>query len=115
MSEIKLNLIDSQRILCGTIHGSVADRAIAALGAEPETIDELELALTRYERGDPPAPHFAFFHELDCIDEQPWDAGLMIIDLPARLVATMSNYSYPHRECEVICHDGEASGVVTIP
>ena len=115
MSEIKLNLIDSQRILCGTIHGSVADRAVASLAAEPETIDELELALTRYERGDPRAPCFAFFHEPDCIDEEPWDAGLMIIDLSARLVATMSSYSYPHREGEVICHDGEAAGVVTIP
>ena len=47
MSEIKLNLTDAQHIMHGTIHGSIAERAIAALSAEPETIAELEAALAR--------------------------------------------------------------------
>ena len=37
MSEVKLNIIDAQNILTGTIHGSIADRCVAALSAEPET------------------------------------------------------------------------------
>jgi hypothetical protein len=40
MSEVRLNLIDSLRILQGTIHGSVVDACVAALSAEPETIAE---------------------------------------------------------------------------
>jgi hypothetical protein len=40
MSEIKLNLVDAERVLHGTIHGSIADRCVAALSAEPETIGE---------------------------------------------------------------------------
>ena len=48
MSEVKLNLVDAERGLHGTIHGSVADRCVAALSAEPETIGELEAALNRY-------------------------------------------------------------------
>ena len=31
MSELKLNLVDAENILSGTIHGSVVDAAIAAL------------------------------------------------------------------------------------
>lgn len=115
MSEIKLNLVDSQRILCGTVHGSVADRAVAALTAEPETIDELILALDRYEKRDSDTPHFAAFHEQSEIDEKPWDAGLIIIDLPARLVASMSTYSHPHREGQVTYHDGECASEIRIP
>jgi hypothetical protein len=45
MSEVRLNFIDSQKILLGTIHGSVVAACVAALSAEPETIVELEAAL----------------------------------------------------------------------
>ncbi len=45
MSEVKLNLIDASSTLVGTIHGSVADRCVAALSAEPETLSELASAL----------------------------------------------------------------------
>jgi hypothetical protein len=53
MSEIKLNLIDSTTILTGTTHGSNGDYCVAALSAEPETINELVEALERFEK-DPP-------------------------------------------------------------
>src|SRR5437867_7560226 len=48
MSEVKLNIVDAQRISSGTVHGSIADACVAALSAEPETVAELEAALTRY-------------------------------------------------------------------
>ena len=57
MSEIKLNLTDSQRIIHGTIHGSIADTTVAALSAEPETIAELEAALARYIKPTSQAAH----------------------------------------------------------
>jgi hypothetical protein len=115
MSEIKLNLIDSQRVLHGMVHASVADRAVASLTAEPETISELELALTRFERPLSELGHFSWFTESQVIDEEPWDAGLMIIDLPARVVAVESTYSHPAEEGHVTFHNGEHMCELNIP
>lgn len=105
MSEIKLNLIDSQTILSGTIHGSTGDRCVAALSAEPETISELEAALARFQRCPPNfslSPNFS----RASVDPEPHDAGFLIIDLPARIVACDSTYSQPGPEGSVEYHDG---------
>lgn len=107
MSEVKLNLVDAQQILIGTIHGSIADACIAALTAEPETIAELETALRRYIK-----PHHRFgpfdaFNTESEIDSQPYDAGLVIVDLAARIVAVESSYSQPGPVGEVTYHDGK--------
>lgn len=126
MSEIKLNLVDAQQILCGTIHGSIGDACVAALSAEPESIAELETALERYvarsclrNRPGPNNPNgnlvkdppglFTSFHSVSEIDEAPWDAGILIIDLAARIVAAESSYSQPERRGEVLYHDGAQS------
>lgn len=118
MSEVKLNLIDTQQVLHGTIHGSVADACIAALSAEPETIAELSLALTRYiKRLDDCSP-FATFQSSDlsastsanpALDTKPWDAGIVVIDLTARIAACESTYSMPQPSGEVSYHDGTMS------
>src|SRR5882724_6683085 len=86
MSEVKLNVIDAQNILTGTTHGSVADSCVAALSAEPETIAELGAALGRYIRPQAEFSPFASFRSRCAIDSEPWDAGLLIIDLAARIV-----------------------------
>lgn len=105
MSEVKLNLVDAHTMLSGTIHGSVADSAVAALSAEPETIAELEAALARYIKPDEIGP-FASFRSSSEIDLEPWDAGLVVIDLAARVVASESTYSQPGPEGHVYYHDG---------
>ena len=64
MSELKLNLVDAERVLHGTIHGSVADVCVAALSAEPETIAELEAALSRYIKPLDSCSHFASFRSM---------------------------------------------------
>ena len=115
MSEVKLNLIDAQNILTGTIHGSVADSCVAALSAEPETITELEAALGRYIRPQAEFGPFASFRSRCAVDSEPWDAGLLIIDLTARIVAVESTYSQPHLEGEVRYHDGTKSTPVSVP
>ena len=115
MSELKLNLIDSQKILRGKIHGSVADRTVAALTAEPETVDELKVAVARYEKSAIDLDLFSSFSESHEIDQLSWDAGLMIIDLPARLVMTISTYSHPSAEGEVDYHDGNCATEIVIP
>lgn len=124
MSEVKLNLVDAKRVLHGTIHGSVADTCVAALSAEPETVAELDTALSRYIKNRDATSHFAWFRSTDCpttsagaepfasyrsvLDTEPWDAGIVVIDLAARIVAIESTYSQPGPEGEVFYHDGHA-------
>ena len=109
MSEIKLNLLDSHTLLTATVHGSVGDALVAALSAEPETIDELETALKRFEKCESIPASSLRRQERGPIDEEPWDAGIMVIDLPARMVASESTYSQPTRKGEVDYHDGTNS------
>jgi len=114
MSEIKLNLTDAQHIIHGTIHGSIADRAVAALSAEPETISELAAALARYIKPVTTIGPFASFHECVEIDEHPWDSGIVIIDLAARIVASESTYSQPGPQGQVSYHDGVSATDTTV-
>ncbi len=109
MSEVNLNLIDAERTLHGTIHGSVADATIAALSAEPETIPELAAALARYIKPLDDRNPFQLFRSAAEINTERWDAGIVIIDLTTRIVATESSYSQPQNEGEVRYHDGEKS------
>ncbi|MBI3650827.1 MAG: hypothetical protein HY231_07230 [Acidobacteria bacterium] len=48
MSYIRLNIIDQHQAINGEVHGSEGDAIVAALAAEPETIDELALAFSRF-------------------------------------------------------------------
>ena len=114
MSEIKLNLTDAQRTISGPIHGSVADACVAALCAEPETIQELEAALARYHKPDGDLSPFAWFRMADAIDSEPWDAGIVIIDLAGRIVASESTYTRPSPEGEVHYHNGVCATDVSV-
>ncbi|MGI8898475.1 MAG: hypothetical protein ACR2IB_08790 [Pyrinomonadaceae bacterium] len=106
MSEIKLNLTDAQHTISGPIHGSVADACVAALSAEPETISELEAALARYNKPAGDISPFGWFRKDAEIDKESWDAGIVIIDLAARIVASESTYSQLGPQGEVPYHDG---------
>jgi hypothetical protein len=132
MSEVKLNLVDAERVLHGTIHGSLVDACVAALSAEPETIAELEDALARYHKPRNADGYFSWFYSTQCptncltslnsssdksearnirdaVDAEPWDAGIVVVDLAARIVAIDSLYSQPGPEGEVFYHDGQAA------
>lgn len=106
MSEVKLNLVDNQEILVGTLHGSMAEACVAALSAEPETIGELEAALERYVKPANQFRAFRSFRSRSEIDAEPWDAGVVIIDLELRVLAAESSYFQPQREGQVGYHDG---------
>ncbi|HEY6119772.1 MAG TPA: hypothetical protein VIV66_07425 [Pyrinomonadaceae bacterium] len=112
MSDIKLNLIDSQTILSGTIHGSTADRCVAALSAEPETITELEAALERFQRS---SYRFTQLFKTSYLDPTPYDAGILTIDLAARIIACDSTYSQPSLEGSVQYHNGKECTDTWIP
>jgi hypothetical protein len=104
MSEVRLNIVDSSIAVNGKVHGSVADAVIAALSAEPETISELEDALERFIRPTDDRRPFSSFHP--GANQRPWDAGIAIVDLAARIVAVESSYSAPQASGEVEYHDG---------
>ena len=53
------------------------------------------------------ASEFTGFRTCSEIDTKPWDAGLIVIDLAARVVASDSTYLDPGPEGAVHYHDGE--------
>lgn len=105
MSEVKFILRDARREVSSHWHGSCADRAVAALSADPVTIEELEVAIERFMNpGKGDGRWFRCFG--GCLDDEPYDAGLVVIDLAARLVVVESSYSSPCRKGMVEYHDG---------
>jgi hypothetical protein len=109
MSEVKLNLVDAEKTLVGTIHGYLADACIAACSAEPETIAELGAALARFVGPRDEFAVFGSFRSRQEIDTEPWDAGIVVVDLAARIVAVESTYSQPQVEGQLLHHDGTKS------
>lgn len=107
MSEVRFVIREARHDWSGTVHGSSADRAIAALSADPITLAELEAAFARFEK---PSPSHRFFSNL-CpgLNDDPYDAGLVVIDLAARLVVVDSTYSSPGPIGEIDYHDGKRS------
>lgn len=107
MSEVRLIVRDAVRDWSGTIPGSTADRAIAALSADPVTLAELEAACARFEK---PSPFHRFFSNLSAgLCDEPYDAGLVVIDLVARLVVVDSTYSSPGPTGDVCYHNGHCA------
>ncbi|HEV8058371.1 MAG TPA: hypothetical protein VGP68_00740 [Gemmataceae bacterium] len=105
MSEVRLVIREAERDWSGTIHGSHGDRAVAALSADPFTMEELEAATSRFAKRDPKR---RFLANLDPgQNAEPYDAGLVVIDLIARLVVVDSTYSSPSHEGYVCYHNGE--------
>src|SRR6266404_5260880 len=78
MSQIRLIVRDAEREITGLPHGSFADAVLAALGAEPETIAELDTALERFIKPGEWSNFRGFSRGPD--DEQPFDAGVIAID-----------------------------------
>jgi len=96
MSEVKLVIRDANEDRSGTVHGSVAEWFIAALSADPVSLTELDAAVDRFALEMPDGGHFPYFHH--AIDAEPWEAGLVVIDMAARLVVIDSSYSSPGRK-----------------
>jgi len=83
-NELTVTITDSDRALNDRMPAGMANVVLAALTAEPETLEELEAAIGRYDR---PIARSGFLKYLSAgVSEEPWDAGLMIIDLPARMI-----------------------------
>ncbi|MGH9838534.1 MAG: hypothetical protein ACREEM_07110 [Blastocatellia bacterium] len=84
-NEVMVTIIGARRALHGAMPAGLADIVLAALTFEPETPKELEAAIARY---DTSVIENGFLKHLKTgVNETPWDAGVLIIDLPARLIA----------------------------
>jgi hypothetical protein len=84
-NEVMMTIIDADRALNGILPEWRADIVLAALVSEPETLEELEDAIVRY---DSSVISRGFLGDLNTgVNETPWDAGVLIVDLPARLIA----------------------------
>lgn len=74
--------------------GYFGDALVTALTAEPETIEELGLA--RFIKLPADSSPFERFRHVE--NFEPYDAGVMLIDLTARVIAADSSYSQPGTE-----------------
>jgi hypothetical protein len=107
MSEVRLVVREAGHDWSGVIHGSSADRAIAALSADPVTLAELEAACARFAKPTTDPRFLASL--LPGLHDEPYDAGLVLIDLVARLVVVDSTYSSAGPTGEVSYHDGQTN------
>ena len=92
MSEIRLNILTATQNISGTIHGSFGDVIVASLAAEPETIQELETAIQRFIKCESDWSFSRSFRKYE--NFEPYDAGLLVIDLVAKVIMADSTYSY---------------------
>ena len=107
MSEVTLTIMDAHRAIHGRTHGSIADKVVAALSAEPETIEELEAAIARFIK--PTGEHGLFELFSKGICENAWDAGIVFVDLAVKVVSGESTYSSLQKRGKVQYHDGSAA------
>ncbi|CAN5608097.1 hypothetical protein BH18ACI3_BH18ACI3_11440 [soil metagenome] len=93
MSYVRFNISDKYECVSGDLHGSMTEPLIATLTAEPETIYEFESALRRYVRSESDWPPLRGFQRHE--DLEPYDAGIVAIDLSSRTVGFDTTYSIP--------------------
>jgi hypothetical protein len=96
MSYVRLNITDKRQTIHDDVHGYFGDALVAALAAEPETVKELGAALARFIKPVSDGSPFERFKEGG--DFEPYDAGVVVIDLAARVVASDSSYSQASAE-----------------
>lgn len=105
-NEVIVTMIDDVRALHDAMPTGMADVVLAALTAEPETLEELEAAIARYDK---PIIRHGFLKRLKTgVNETPYDAGVIIIDLPARLMVAATEpalYKPARRGFALYCPD----------
>lgn len=96
MSYVRLNIIDVEQTIHNDVHGYFGEALVAALVAEPETVGELGAALARFIKPVSDGSPFERFRQGG--DFEAYDAGVVVIDLAARVVASDSSYSQASAE-----------------
>lgn len=112
MSKLRLVVREADRDWSGTVDAADADRAIAALSADPTTLAELQTACSRHAM---PREGRACLEGLSPgLCDESTDAGLVVIDLAARLVAD-STSEWSELSGEITYHDGDDETETWLP
>ncbi len=90
MKKVMLTIRDAERAIHDVAHGGVIATVVPALGADPETIVELEKALRRYIEPNRQGRYFDTWTA--GIAESSAADGICMIDLPGRLMAYQWTY-----------------------
>ena len=104
MSEVRLNILDAGRAIHGKIYGTEIDVLVAALSANPTTIEELQNATARFIKPVCGIKPFALFEA--GTSNEPCESGISFVDLEARVVATEATYPNPLTQGLIFYHDG---------
>src|SRR5256885_3116873 len=113
MSYVRLNITNQTQTINGEVHGYFGDALVAALTAEPESVEELGVALARFIKPLSDGSPFARFKQ--GADFEPYDAGVVVIDLAARVVASDSSYSQASAEGSLHVQSDFAEEEVYVP
>ena len=111
MSDIRICVRDHAGDHWTDIHGSMGDRLIAACSRTPRTLAELCADCEHYAKGS--TAWVKWFQRGRKFE--PVDAGLVIIDLTARLIVVDSGYSNPQLVDQVYYHNGSCKTSTAIP
>jgi len=84
MLQTMVSLLDAERSIHVQVHDGLVDLALAALSAEPVTIDELRVAMGRFM--DPDVVDFFFTDARNGLATRRTEGGHVIVDFTARLV-----------------------------
>lgn len=94
MSVVRMIVADDQFIACGEPHGSTAEQVYAACSRNPQSLDELSQLLPEFGL-DEPLEHVLSGHtELRL---EPYDAGLIVVDLAKKWIFAEDSYFGAHR------------------
>lgn len=94
MSVVRMIIADDQHYVSGEPHGSDAMRIYAACSRHPQNLAELERLLPEF---DYDTERRAFSYWNDGIELEPFDAGLIIVDLAKKWIYAQDSYFGAHR------------------
>lgn len=119
MSDLLLTIRDGNRGRTGRVAPCVAEGVVAALSAEPETIDELAIALGRFFRPDEPGWPLNELQELtpelapEFASAEP--IADLAIDLPGRVCLVGGELPVVSRTGTARYHQGKAATETAVP
>ncbi len=90
MSKMMFCVLDADRSLCAPCPAQFTDQFIPALCDDPETIEELQHAMRRFQPPDDPSTPLRGWSPGE--SERSLDGGICIVDLAARLIVYQSTF-----------------------
>ena len=104
MSVLRMIVADDQNYVSGEPHGSEAMRVFAACSRNPKSLAELQQLLPEFD-GEKDSRVFSSWRH--GIDLEPFDAGLIIVDLAKKWIYAEDSYFGAHRRGSYQTRDDE--------